>query len=460
MRASDSGRVDLGGDGPPSLESPFALLFPLTRFDMFNIARPHLLTASATLGLCASAAGQSCPNPDFLEPNDTCATASTSLVGAGTATATDLNLTPTDEDHFFVPLLPGETATIEMTFLHNMADLDLELYEAGVGGTCGTLLDSSTSISDMELVMYTNTGTSPIDVIGRSYWFSSGIGATCSEYDVTITVDASPCGMDDIYEPNDSCSAPAGLPFGLIEDLHCSDASEDFYQIFLDDGAGLLLRIDFEHDDGDLDLWLYDITSGCPGTVLDSSRSVTDREEIIWANNTGSTVEVVVRVEYFPSDGGCNTYDLTIGDREPFLFYYDVCDANVNSSGNIASIGASGVPVAANNDMRLSVNQLPLNSIGMFVNSTGMGYVSPSNSVGRLCINQGGVGRFNRPGEIQVAAGPPSVDLQLDLTNLARPGGSASVQSGETWYFQYWHRDTVNGMATSNFTGAIAIPFQ
>lgn len=427
---------------------------------MPNTARPLLLTLAATLVSSTPAFAQSCPNPDFLEPNDTCATASTSLVGAGTATATDLNLTPTDEDHFIVPVLPGETATISMTFLHNRADLDLDLYEVAAGQTCGTLLTVSQSITDMEQVMYTNSSTSPVEVIARAYWFSSGIGATCSEYDVTITVDPSVCGMDDTYEPNDSCSMPVNLPFGLIEDLHCSDASEDFYTLFLNDGDGLLLRIDFEHDDGDLDLWLYDITSGCPGTVLDSSRSVTDREEIIWANDTGATVEIVARVEYFPSDGGCNTYDFTIGDREPFLFYYDVCDATVNSSGNIAGIGASGVPAAANNDMRLSVNQLPLNSIGMFVNSTGMGYVSPSNSVGRLCINQGGVGRFNRPGEIQVAAGPPSVDLQLDLTDIPRPGAPVSIQSGETWYFQYWHRDTVNGIATSNFTGAIAIPFQ
>ena len=428
---------------------------------MFKTARPYLLTASAALVMSASASAQSCPTPDFLEPNDTCATASTSVLGAGVATATDLNLTPTDVDHFIVPLLPGETATIEMTFLHNTADLDLELYEAGAGGSCGTLLATSASVTDMEQVMYTNTGAGPIDVIGRSYWFSSGIGATCSEYDVMITVDASPCGVDDIYEPNDSCSAAAQLPFALVEDLHCSQASEDYYTLFVSDGGGLLLRIDFEHDDGDLDLWLYDITGGCPGTILDSSRSVTDREEIIWKNDTGSTVEVVVYVEYFPSDGGCNTYDFTIGDREPFLFYYDVCDPQTpNSTGVFAQIGASGVPVAANNDMRLTVNQLPLNSIGMFVNSMGMGYVSPSNSVGRLCINQGGVGRFNRPGEIQVAAGPPSVDLQLDLTNLARPSGSTSVQAGETWFFQYWHRDTVAGMATSNFTGAIAIPFQ
>jgi hypothetical protein len=43
--------------------------------------------------------------------------------------------------------------------------------------------------------------------------------------------------------------------------------------------------------------------------------------------------------------------------------------------------------------------------------------------------------------------------------HLPQPMGNVSAAPGETWYFQYWHRDFINGMSTSNFSNAVKIVF-
>ncbi|MEL6430088.1 MAG: hypothetical protein AAFZ87_03585 [Planctomycetota bacterium] len=46
----------------------------------------------------------------------------------------------------------------------------------------------------------------------------------------------------------------------------------------------------------------------------------------------------------------------------------------------------------------------------------------------------------------------------LDLTAAATPSGFTSVQPGDTWYFQAWHRDSNPGV-TSNFTDGVRVQF-
>ena len=43
--------------------------------------------------------------------------------------------------------------------------------------------------------------------------------------------------------------------------------------------------------------------------------------------------------------------------------------------------------------------------------------------------------------------------------SLPQPMGTVAAQGGETWYFQLWHRDVVNGNASSNFSNACALYF-
>ena len=48
--------------------------------------------------------------------------------------------------------------------------------------------------------------------------------------------------------------------------------------------------------------------------------------------------------------------------------------------------------------------------------------------------------------------------LTLDLAQIPQLAGLVSVQSGDTWHYQAWYRDTNPG-ATSNFSDAVSVTF-
>lgn len=133
--------------------------------------------------------------------------------------------------------------------------------------------------------------------------------------------------------------------------------------------------------------------------------------------------------------------------------------AVVNSSGNSASMGATGTAVVSNNDLVLGASGLPTTSFGFFVTSQSQGFVAnPGGSAGNLCLS-GSVGRYVGPGQIQNSGAAGAFSLPVDLTQHPTPIGFVSVAAGETWNFQVWFRDSVGGMATSNFTDGLEITF-
>ena len=62
----------------------------------------------------------------------------------------------------------------------------------------------------------------------------------------------------------------------------------------------------------------------------------------------------------------------------------------------------------------------------------------------------------------------PLLDIRGLKTHFATDDGwvravdgvDISIAAGETWNFQTWHRDSVGGIATSNFTNGLAVTFQ
>jgi hypothetical protein len=47
--------------------------------------------------------------------------------------------------------------------------------------------------------------------------------------------------------------------------------------------------------------------------------------------------------------------------------------------------------------------------------------------------------------------------LIIDANEVPQPNGFMTFLPGETWNFQAWHRDTVGGQSTSNFTDAVSV---
>ncbi|MEM9383408.1 MAG: hypothetical protein AAGB93_25930 [Planctomycetota bacterium] len=139
-----------------------------------------------------------------------------------------------------------------------------------------------------------------------------------------------------------------------------------------------------------------------------------------------------------------------------------VCGPNeANSTGVPATIAGIGSGVAADNDLTLLVNSLPDMSNGYFITSQALQTVmNPGGSMGFLCIASFTTGRY---ADSVLTAGPAGqVSLGLDLTNTPlQPGGPVSIGAGETWYWQYWYRDTdMAGMPTSNWSDALCVVFQ
>jgi hypothetical protein len=81
---------------------------------------------------------------------------------------------------------------------------------------------------------------------------------------------------------------------------------------------------------------------------------------------------------------------------------------------------------------------------------------NPAGSLGRVCVPGGG--RYVD----QIASSGSTGTLTTTITpmNAPSPTGFISMQVGETWGFQYWHRDVApDGSASSNFSTACRMQF-
>lgn len=136
----------------------------------------------------------------------------------------------------------------------------------------------------------------------------------------------------------------------------------------------------------------------------------------------------------------------------------DVCEGLPNSTGYPGRLFASGSPLAEDNELSLQLFDLPTASRGYVLLSRSAGPpTQPAGSQGLVCLG-GAIGRLQSGLYLVGPSGRAAVNL--DLLALPQPAGSVAVMAGDTWYAQGWHRDTVLGTPTSNFTGAISVDFR
>ena len=126
----------------------------------------------------------------------------------------------------------------------------------------------------------------------------------------------------------------------------------------------------------------------------------------------------------------------------------------------LTHLDAVGSPRRAVNAFQLQLRGLDPGTLTLFLTSQDPGFVvHPGSSLGTFCLG-GSVGRFNRPGEAQPADAQGRVTLDVALAEVPQPLAARSVIAGETWRFQAWHRDSASGVATSNFSGSLAVEFR
>ncbi|MEM8709594.1 MAG: hypothetical protein AAGG01_01465 [Planctomycetota bacterium] len=133
------------------------------------------------------------------------------------------------------------------------------------------------------------------------------------------------------------------------------------------------------------------------------------------------------------------------------------CQAADNSTRNAGRLTALGSASVSSGDLELLASGLPVNTFGFFIASRQSGLVvRPGGSSGNLCLS-GAIGRYVGPGQIQNTIGTGILRLPIDLASIPSPTGPVAASAGESWYFQAWHRDTIGGSATSNFTEALQV---
>ncbi|MEM8711210.1 MAG: hypothetical protein AAGG01_09670, partial [Planctomycetota bacterium] len=125
--------------------------------------------------------------------------------------------------------------------------------------------------------------------------------------------------------------------------------------------------------------------------------------------------------------------------------------------GGITSIAVNNVDLQART-MDLEAADMPSGAFGFFITSTTQAFVpNAGGSAGNLCVG-GQIGRGVGNGILSTGAlGAFSTPVSLD--SIPTPTGFTSVMAGETRNFQAWHRDSIIGIATSNFSGGLAITF-
>ena len=140
------------------------------------------------------------------------------------------------------------------------------------------------------------------------------------------------------------------------------------------------------------------------------------------------------------------------------------CLAAPNSTGVPGRIQATGRSIASQGRLTLSCTDLPPNVFGFFLVSRAPDQNSnPGGSAGNLCIANP-LGRLDDPWQVKNSGPNGTVSLSTELGEWsigAQPigGGLASALAGETWYYQFWHRDVVGAGATSNFSEGLRVEF-
>lgn len=126
--------------------------------------------------------------------------------------------------------------------------------------------------------------------------------------------------------------------------------------------------------------------------------------------------------------------------------------AHLNNSGRVAQISASGTDALAANDFTLRAESLPTGTFGLFIGALGQIQVPlPTGTNGPLCVGP----QFSRLGPGPLATGSTGeFQLLVDLSAIP-PVAPQGAASGETWYFQAWHREG----GGSGLTDALAVRF-
>ncbi|QDV08609.1 Quinoprotein glucose dehydrogenase B precursor [Planctomycetes bacterium Poly30] len=202
----------------------------------------------------------------------------------------------------------------------------------------------------------------------------------------------------------------------------------------------------------------YLFTDFCSGRFyrIDDPSGAASVVEISDVLNAGGGSPIRYVVDFTVGNDGlvyfCSHYGAQVWVLEPRGGFGTYCQAASNSTGLAASIVLSGSPSISRGALQIDVTNLPPAATGIFILSQStLSLPNFNGSQGTLCVNLP-IYRWSAGG---AASGSGTVSYLSDLTDLPP---QVSIAPGETWYFQYWHRD-LNPLPTSNASNGASVLF-
>jgi hypothetical protein len=132
------------------------------------------------------------------------------------------------------------------------------------------------------------------------------------------------------------------------------------------------------------------------------------------------------------------------------------CTGAVNSAGTGATLSMGGSSSVATNDFTLTVTGAAVESSGMFVYASNTAQAPYGNGLRCVGTSSGGVYRLS---PTLFTNGCGTATRLVDLESGAPATGSSEIDSGSTWYFQFWYRDLAAGGARFNTSDGLKVIF-
>jgi hypothetical protein len=129
------------------------------------------------------------------------------------------------------------------------------------------------------------------------------------------------------------------------------------------------------------------------------------------------------------------------------------CQTSPNSVGPGALMSSSGSTSLAAADFSLRVDQAVPGTMGLFF----YGSVQTLTPIGNGYLCATGITARLNPAAASDAGG--SATRWVDYASPPANAGSAAIQSGSTWSFQYWYRDVAGGGSGFNFSDGLQAIF-
>ena len=218
-----------------------------------------------------------------------------------------------------------------------------------------------------------------------------------------------------------------------------------------------------------------------------TTHSVTSTQMIAdvqgWVDNPGTNFGWVLvdtmetpgtAIRWFSSEASspANRPTLTIDYTPMGGSMTDFCDpANPNSTG-LPTVLTGSFGSGVGSDLHLEASSGPPSQFGYFLVGTGVAdpgipvgsgelclAVAAPNEFGRYNVSGGAlnsIGLFDASGVLQNVVGTSTVNSGYDVPSTVPITGSPMISTGQTWYFQLWHREDGGD---SNLSNGLSVTF-